>query len=114
MANVASKIYSPIYFIFSLNRGNFDTNLMKIPFKLEQEIDISKLLDNPQSYKKFELIGVVSISTAENKKYVCFGRSPVNYKWYLYNDENVNDIDEYQVIDSNQSYIPCILLYKSC
>ena len=115
MANVTSKIYSPNYFIFSLNRGNFDTNLMKIPFNLEQEIDISKLLDNPQSYKKFELIGVVSISTAENKKYVCFGRSPVNYKWYLYNDDHsAENTDINNVINAHNSgqYIPCILMYQ--
>jgi ubiquitin C-terminal hydrolase len=115
MANVTSKIYSPIYFIFSLNRGNFDTNLMKIPFNLEQEIDISKLLDNPQSYKKFELIGVVSISTAENKKYVCFGRSPVNYKWYLYNDDHSaenTDINNVVHVHNSGQYIPCILMYQ--
>ena len=115
MANVTSKIYSPNYFIFSLNRGNFDTNLMKIPFKLEQEIDISKLLDNPQSYKKFELIGVVSISTAENKKYVCFGRSPVNYKWYLYNDDHSaenTDINNVVNVHNSGQYIPCILMYQ--
>ena len=115
MANVTSKIYSPNYFIFSLNRGNFDTNLMKIPFNLEQEIDISKLLDNPQSYKKFELIGVVSISTAENKKYVCFGRSPVNYKWYLYNDDHsAENTDINNVVNAHNSgqYIPCILMYQ--
>ena len=115
MANVTSKIYSPNYFIFSLNRGNFDTNLMKIPFNLEQEIDISKLLDNPQSYKKFELIGVVSISTAENKKYVCFGRSPVNYKWYLYNDDHSaenTDINNVVKVHNSGQYIPCILMYQ--
>ena len=115
MANVTSKIYSPNYFIFSLNRGNFDTNLMKIPFNLEQEIDISKLLDNPQSYKKFELIGVVSISTAENKKYVCFGRSPVNYKWYLYNDDHSaenTDVNNVVNVHNNGQYIPCILMYQ--
>ena len=115
MANVTSKIYSPNYFIFSLNRGNFDTNLMKIPFNLEQEIDISKLLDNPQSYKKFELIGVVSISTAENKKYVCFGRSPVNYKWYLYNDDHSaenTDINNVLKVHNSSQYIPCILMYQ--
>ena len=115
MANVTSKIYSPNYFIFSLNRGNFDTNLMKIPFNLEQEIDISKLLDNPQSYKKFELIGVVSISTAENKKYVCFGRSPVNYKWYLYNDDHSaenTDINNVVNVHNSGQYIPCILMYQ--
>ena len=115
MANVTSKIYSPNYFIFSLNRGNFDTNLMKIPFNLEQEIDISKLLDNPQSYKKFELIGVVSISTAENKKYVCFGRSPVNYKWYLYNDDHSaenTDINNVVSVHNSGQYIPCILMYQ--
>ena len=115
MANVTSKIYSPNYFIFSLNRGNFDTNLMKIPFNLEQEIDISKLLDNPQSYKKFELIGVVSISTAENKKYVCFGRSTVNYKWYLYNDDHSaenTDINNVVNVHNSGQYIPCILMYQ--
>ena len=83
---------------------------------IDRENQKKKLKDkeNKNTPNKFELKGVLSISINENNKYVFFGKSPIDDKWYLYNDENVNDIDEYQVIDSNQSYIPCILLYKSC
>ena len=116
MVGVTSKIYaSPNYFIFSLGRGNLDQNLMKIPFKVEQEIDISKILENQQSYKRFELIGIVSISKNEGNKYVCFGKSPADKKWYLYNDNIVNEINFDQVINANNNinqYIPCILAYQ--
>ena len=56
--------------------------------------------------------GVVSISINENNRYVCFGNSTIDNKWYLYNDENVNNID-FDNFKNYQTYIPCILLYKS-
>ena len=112
---INSKIYSsPNYFIFLIEREKEGQSFNNILFNVEKNINIEQFLENKNTPNKFELKGVLSISINENNKYVFFGKSPIDDKWYLYNDENVNDIDEYQVIDSNQSYIPCILLYKSC
>ena len=106
---------SPNYFVFLLNRESTNKNidLLKIPFYLQNNIDIDKFLENKSSFKKYELQGIVSISQNENK-YVCFGKSPVDLQWYLYNDEKVDNIDIQNVFNlhNNQVYIPCILLYK--
>ena len=112
---ILSNIYSsPIHFIFSLNRGNLDQNLLNINFIVEENIDISQFLENKRSYSKYSLCGIVSISRKENNKYVCFGKSPVDKQWYLYNDEMVTDTNINSIIQSNnnQEYIPCILLYQ--
>ena len=112
---ILSNIYSsPITFIFSLNRGNLDQNLLNINFIVEENIDISQFLENKRSYSKYSLCGIVSISRKENNKYVCFGKSPVDKQWYLYNDEMVTDTNINSIIQSNnnQEYIPCILLYQ--
>ena len=113
--NINTRIYSsPFYFIFSLNRGNPDQNLLGINFLIQDEIDISPFLENKNSISKYDLIGIVSISIKENFKYVCFGRSPVDKKWYLYNDEKVNEVILAQVtqLNNNMEYVPCILLYQ--
>ena len=113
--NINNKIYySPNYFVFSLSReGN--SNLLNIPFYLEYNIDIDPFLEAKQSFKKYELHAVVSLNR-NNNKYVCFGQSPVDKQWYLYDDENVDNIDINNVFDLHNNkwaYIPCILLYKS-
>ena len=112
---VFKNIYSsPLSFIFSLNRGNLDQNLLNINFQVEEYIDISQFIENPKSISKYSLCGIVSISTKENNQYVCFGKSPADKQWYLYNDENVTDTNINDIIHSNNKheYIPCILLYQ--
>jgi len=114
--NIFTNIYSsPLYFIFSLNRGDLNNpNLLNIPFQVEPNIDIYNYLENKQAFSKYELYGIVSISKAENNKYVCFGKSPVDKQWYLYNDETVKNTNINEVINFNSgnAYIPCILLYQ--
>ena len=111
---INTKIYSsPLTFIFTLNRGNADEKLLNIKFIVEEKIDIGQFLESPKAYRKFELIGIVSYSINE-KKYVCFGKSPCDKQWYLYNDENVTDTNINLVLNynNNMGYIPCILLYQ--
>ena len=112
-SKINTSIYSsPINFIFILNRGMPDQNLLNINFILEEKIDIGKFLENQKAYNKYELSGVVSFSVNENK-YVCFGKSPVDNQWYLYNDDNVANTNINEVLNNNNNmqYIPCILLY---
>jgi ubiquitin C-terminal hydrolase len=111
---INTKIYSsPITFIFTLNRGNADEKLLNIKFIVEDKIDIGKFLETPKAYNKFELIGVASYNL-NDKKYVCFGRSPCDKQWCLYNDENVIDTNINEVLNcnNNMGYIPCILIYQ--
>lgn len=112
-SKINTSIYSsPINFIFILNRGMPDQHLLNINFILEEKIDIGKFLENQKAYNKYELSGVVSFSVNENK-YVCFGKSPVDNQWYLYNDDNVVNTNINEVLNNNNNmqYIPCILLY---
>ena len=112
-SKINTSIYSsPINFIFILNRGMPAQHLLNINFILEEKIDIGKFLENQQAYNKYELSGVVSFSVNENK-YVCFGKSPVDNQWYLYNDDNVANTNINEVLNNNNNmqYIPCILLY---
>ena len=112
--NIESKIYcSPNFFIFTLNRGNNTNNeALKIPFTIENNIDIGQFLENKEAYSKYELLGIVSISLNENNKYVYCGKCPVDNKWYLFNDENVNSIDFDNNFKNKKEYVPCLLLYK--
>ena len=112
-SKINTSIYSsPINFIFILNRGMPDQHLLNINFILEEKIDIGKFLENQKAYNKYELSGVVSFSVNENK-YVCFGKSPVDNQWYLYNDDKVENTNINEVLNNNNNmqYIPCILLY---
>jgi hypothetical protein len=112
----SSKIYvSPNEFIFLLNRGNMDQNLMKIRFQLEVNINIRNFIDMKDAFSVYQLNGVVSIDL-KNNKYVSFCMSPVDHNWYLYNDEKIELLDINQVLNFNNNsghYIPCILVYQS-
>lgn len=99
-----------------MDRQNIKQNLLDIPFYILGNIDISKIVENNSSPKHYQLIGVVSRNIKENK-YFSFCKSPVDQKWYLYNDENVEQIQIDNCLNNHNSsrneYIPCILLYKS-
>ena len=112
----SSKIYSsPNIFIFLLNRGNMDKNLMNIRFQLEETINIKNFIDNKDAPSLYQLNGIVSIEL-KNNKYVSFCMSPVDKNWYYYNDEDIQQTNINNVIqlhNNNGIYIPCILLYHS-
>ena len=116
---ITSKIYFALsYLIFLIDRGNdFDTNneLLNINLHIYDKIDLSNFIDNQKSPKKFELNGIISIYLNQ-KNYVCFCKSPVDKKWYFYNDENIELIDINDVLkkhNDSKEMIPCTLLYKN-
>ena len=116
---ITSKIFSTsCYLFFLIDRGNdFDNSneLLNINLLIYDKIDLNNFIDMNESPKKFELIGIISIYL-EQKKYVSFCRSPVDQKWYFYNDENINLIDINEVLkkhNESKGMIPCILLYKA-
>jgi hypothetical protein len=119
MMNITTRIYTlPNYLVFSLNResANQNINLLNVPFIVEENIELSNYIEYNQSFSRYELQAIVSISMKDNK-YVCFGKSPVDHIWYLYNDENCYNGDIKTVLNlnnnNNQGFIPCILLYKA-
>ena len=122
----AYKITKEIYFqfyeikdkiIFLLDRDSiFDENKLSliIPFKLEETINMGEYMFIDNNTSKYELTGIISGEIKE-KRYVCFSKSCVNNKWYLYIDEytekkNIKDIlDEH---NDKLKYIPYILMYS--
>jgi ubiquitin C-terminal hydrolase len=112
---INSKIYFPQnIFVFLLDRGNFDENKLKIPFYLEEQINLKPYIEKNNDNYKFELIAITSINMKE-KKYVAFCNAFKDKLWYYFNDEQVFEIDANQVINenNNNNFIPCILFYKS-
>ena len=100
--------------IFLLDRGIFEQDLIKIPFKINKVIKMDKYIENANR-KYFELTGIVSINLDENK-FISFCESELKKEWYLYNDEKVSKIDINEIIDKHNEYnelIPCILVYKN-
>jgi hypothetical protein len=77
--------------IFLLDRGIFEQDLIKIPFKINKVIKMDKYIENANR-KYFELTGIVSINLDENK-FISFCESELKKEWYLYNDKKVSKID---------------------
>ena len=116
---VSSNIFSsPNIFLFLLGRGiNFNKNneKLKIPFLIEEKLNLNNFIENKSVPLNYELNGIVSISI-NDKKYIAFYNSFIDNQWYYFNDEEVNKIEFNKVIkinNDNKYYIPCILIYKS-
>ena len=115
MSNYSKIFCCPNSFIFSLDRQNLEQTLLKIPFLIEENIDLSQYVENQSSPKNYQLAGIVSYDLYKNQ-YVCFCISPVDKQWYLYNDIEVEQCQIGNILQShnnNNHYFPCILFYNS-
>ena len=102
---------SPNIFIFLLDfKGNQNIN-----FVIEQKINLDKYIEKKSAPSYYELNGIVYYDL-NKKKYNAFCVSPVDKRWYLYDDENVNLI-EFEIFinmyKTSKIFIPFILLYNS-
>ena len=107
-----TSIYSsPNIFIFLLDlKGNQNIN-----FVIEQKIHLDKYIENKSAPLNYELNGIVYYDL-NKKKYNAFCLSPVDKRWYLYDDENVSPIEFQNFIyyyNTSKMYQPFILLYNS-
>ena len=107
-----TSIYSsPNIFIFLLDlKGNQNIN-----FVIEQNIHLDKFIENKSAPLNYELNGIVYYDL-KKKKYNAFCLSPVDKRWYLYDDENVSPIEFKNFIyyyNTSKMYQPFILLYNS-
>ena len=114
-ANKLSYIYSsPKIFVFFLEKGDFNEELLEIKFVLEEIINLNKFIENKNSPIKYELIGIISINK-NDKKYHSFCKSFEDQQWYHFNEETVMQKNDKQVLFNNNGgeFIPNILFYKS-
>ena len=109
---------SPNIFIFLLNLEKKTENEESdnINFIIEKEVNLGKFIENKSGPSKYELIGMVYLDKSKNK-YCTLCRSPVDFNWYLYEDENVSkknyDLFIQQKFNKSIYYKPCILMYKN-
>ena len=105
----SSKIYiSPNYLILILNRGK--GNIYDVKLDFTETIDITNFVkqkDKPQII--YNLYGVITHlgQSGPNAHFVASCKSPVDQKWYRYNDSIVNPINDVQkdIIDYGTPYI---------
>jgi ubiquitin C-terminal hydrolase len=112
-----SKIFSsPNIFIFSMNRESSVNNLLNIPFIIEENIDLSFFVEQKESFKNYELIGIVSINS-QNSQYISFCKSFVDNNWFYYSDEKgIIQIELNTILNMHNStftFVPLILLYNN-
>ena len=112
-----SQIFSsPNIFIFSMNRESSGNNLFKIPFLIEEKIDLTFLVEKKESFQIYELIGIVSINP-QNWQYISFCKSFVDNNWFSYSDEKgIIQIELSTILNMHNSgftYVPLILLYNN-
>ena len=108
-SNYTSKIFvGPNILILILNRGR--GNVFNVKLDFYEMIDISQFVlikDKPQLI--YDLYGVISHigESGPNAHFVCSCKSPIDKKWYRYNDAFVNPINDFkkEVIDFATPYI---------
>ena len=108
-----SKIYtSPIILILILNRGK--GNIYKVKMDFQNTIDITNYViekDNPRII--YNLYGVITHlgESGPNAHFVATCKSPVDGKWYRYNDAFVTPISDFNK-DVYNFGVPYILFYE--
>ena len=108
-----NKIFSsPKYLILIMNRGK--NNVFKIKLDFSEMLDLTQFViqkDKPQII--YNLYGVITHigESGPNAHFVAACRSPIDNKWYRYNDAIVTPITDYNKEVYNFG-TPYILFYK--
>ena len=108
-----SKIYTfPSYLIIILNRGK--NNIFDVQLDFTLQIDLTDFALLKQNNREiFDLYGVITHlgQSGPNAHFVASCKSPIDGKWYRYNDAIVSPINDIQrdVINFGKPYI---LFYK--
>ena len=108
-----SKIFvSPNVLILILNRGK--GNIYKVNLDFEQTIDITDFVIQKEKLRiQYNLYGVITHlgESGPNAHFVASCKSPVDGKWYRYNDAFVNPINDFKK-EVHDFGTPYILFYK--
>ena len=108
-----SKIFvSPNVLILILNRGK--GNIYKVNLDFEQTIDITDFVIQKEKLRiQYNLYGVITHlgESGPNAHFVASCKSPVDGKWYRYNDAFVNPINDFKK-EVHDFGTPYILFYQ--
>ena len=111
-SNYITKIYSaPNTLILILNRGK--NNCYDVKMNITETIDITNFVTMKSSKLIYNLYGVITHygESGPSAHFLAFCKSPINNKWYRYNDAMVTIVNNLQkdVIEFGNPYI---LFYK--
>ena len=107
---LSSKLIQiPKIILIALNRQeekDFGINII-----FEEILNLRKYIFYDSNPSKYEIIGVINSlnNFGEEKKYIAFCKSSVDKKWYLYDD---NDVNEANFKDIKEKGITNILIYN--
>ena len=98
----------PNIFIIILNRGK--GNKFKVKIEFNENLNLSHYVQKKETGYMYNLIGVIT-HLGEIGHFIAFCRSPIDNRWYKYNDDLVTEIVNFQqeIIDFG---IPYILYYQ--
>ena len=100
---------APIILIISLNLTKELQNQIK--FDLYENITLNNYLENNKDNSCYDLRGIVAYNL-QNGKYIAFCKSPIDQRWYKYNDDYVCLMDNNIISEINSSFFPCVLFYQ--
>ena len=111
-SDLTTKIYScPNVLILVLNRGKH--NIYKVKLNFEETIEITKYVTLKKGKVFYNLTGVITHigQSGPFAHFLAFCKSPINDKWYEYNDSIVTDVKDVkkEIIDFGNPYV---LFYK--
>ena len=102
---------APKILIILLNRGI--GNQFKIRLEFSTELDLTKYISQKTGNIKYKLIGVITHlgESGEGGHFIAHCLSPIDNKWYTYNDSFVSETENFQknIIDFGMPYF---LFYK--
>jgi len=126
-----SLVISPNYFIFLTGLRENLTNTYekfkkskenkdddKYIFKIEEEIDLSEVIENKNSHMKYRLDGLISYNFDEIDKnkiyYIAYYRSPIDKSWYKYTEKLFGKVQVTDVLKSFENYyfFPSLFIYR--
>ena len=90
-------------------------NEYEYQFNFPINLDIKKYVEDKLNGTKYELICILSHSGNKNNfEYVAYCKSPVDFKWYYYKDEQVNKISGWDQVhnEMNSNGVPYALFYQ--
>ena len=119
MTNTLSRnkiLTCPEVITIILNRGKALQFDVIFEYPLFLNIDRFVMDESSLGNFKYELICVIAHigQSLIAEHFIAFCKSPVNDKWYCYNDANVSEIDDPRNQSSDIEGIPYVLFYQKC